>query len=618
MSLKQKKNLVRIIVSSVLLAAVCLLPADGVFRLLLFIVPYLIAGWDVLFSAVRNIIRGQVFDENFLMALATIGAFFISEYPEAVFVMLFYQVGELFQSIAVGKSRRSISALMDIRPDRARVIREGCEIIVSPEEVQAGEVILITPGERIPLDGTVIEGSAFIDTSSLTGESLPREAGPGDSVISGTINQSGVIRVRTCGTYSESTVARILELTLKASSKKARAENFITKFARYYTPAVVISAVCLAVLVPLISGTGWSEWLHRALIFLVVSCPCALVISIPLSFFGGIGGASKKGILIKGASYIETLSHVKTVVFDKTGTLTKGNFSVSEIIPEGETEAQELLRLAALTESRSGHPIALSIREAYMKTSAEELPGASEVNCIEEEAGLGITAVIDGKRVAVGNGRLMEKEGIKYTRDDKTGTVVYVSRDGDYMGHIVISDEIKADSREAVRRLKTEGGCRTVMLTGDVKSVGEAVGRELDIDEIYTELMPDDKAGIVEEMLLRKAKGTTLAFVGDGVNDAPVLSIADVGLAMGALGSDAAIEAADVVLMNDRISDICTAVRISRATMKIVKENIVFALTVKLIVLLLGALGLANMWLAVFADVGVMVISILNSLRTLR
>lgn len=615
MSKKQKRILARIIVSALLLAAVYFLPAEGPLRLALFLLPYGLIGWDVLWRAVRNIARGQVFDENFLMALATVGAFCIGEYPEAVFVMLFYQVGELFQSYAVGRSRQSIAALMDIRPDYANVEREGRLLQVDPEEVAVGDYIVVKPGEKIPLDGVVTEGSSAVNTAALTGESLPRDVSPGDAVVSGCINQSGLLRIKTTKLFGESTVAKILDLVENSSSKKARAENFITKFARYYTPAVVIAALLLALLPPLILGGGWpvwSAWLNRALIFLVISCPCALVISIPLGFFGGIGGASKAGILVKGSNYLEALARTEILVFDKTGTLTKGTFQVTAVHPE-EISEERLLELAALAESYSDHPISLSLKAAYQKEI-----DAGRVKNAEELAGRGVRATVDGLTVCAGNSRLMKEVGADWYDCHLTGTVVHVAVEGRYAGHIVISDVVKPDAAEAVADLKRQGIRRTVMLTGDTPVVGEQVGRELGLDEVHAGLLPADKVDWVEALLKQKSPRGKLAFVGDGINDAPVLSRADIGIAMGGLGSDAAIEAADVVLMDDKPSKLSTAIEISKKTLRIVKQNIVFALGIKALVLLLGALGMANMWEAVFADVGVSVIAILNATRALK
>lgn len=612
MSKKQKKTLVRIILSAVLLVAAALIPVDGIVKLVLFLIPYAVIGWDVLWKAIRNIAHGQVFDENFLMAIATVGAFALGEYPEGVAVMLFYQVGELFQSYAVGRSRQSIAALMDIRPDYANIEQDGKLVQVDPEDVAVGDTIVIKAGEKIPLDGVVLEGSSAVDTAALTGESLPRDVDPGDDVVSGCINQSGLLKVRVTKVFGESTVAKILDLVENSSSKKARAENFITRFARYYTPVVVIGAVLLAVLPPLLFGGDWSDWLQRALIFLVISCPCALVISVPLSFFGGIGGASKQGILVKGSNYLEALAKTETVVFDKTGTLTKGTFQVTAVHPDRISEG-ELLELAAMAESYSEHPISRSLREAYQKPV-----DASRVTDVEEISGHGVRAKVDGHDVYAGNGKWMDRIGASWRNCHRTGTVVHVAVDGEYAGHIVISDAVKPDAAAAIEALKREGVKKTVMLTGDVKAVGEAVAREIGIDEVHAELLPGDKVDQVERLLKNTSGKGKLAFVGDGINDAPVLSRADIGIAMGGLGSDAAIEAADIVLMDDKPSKLAVAVRISRKTLRIVRQNIVFALGIKLLFLALGAFGMANMWEAVFADVGVSVLAILNASRALR
>ena len=612
MSKKQKKTLVRIILSAVLLVAAALIPVGGIVKLVLFLIPYAVIGWDVLWKAIRNIAHGQVFDENFLMAIATVGAFALGEYPEGVAVMLFYQVGELFQSYAVGRSRQSIAALMDIRPDYANIEQDGKLVQVDPEDVAVGDTIVIKAGEKIPLDGVVLEGSSAVDTAALTGESLPRDVDPGDDVVSGCINQSGLLKVRVTKVFGESTVAKILDLVENSSSKKARAENFITRFARYYTPVVVIGAVLLAVLPPLLFGGDWSDWLQRALIFLVISCPCALVISVPLSFFGGIGGASKQGILVKGSNYLEALAKTETVVFDKTGTLTKGTFQVTAVHPDRISKG-ELLELAALAESYSEHPISRSLREAYQKPV-----DASRVTDVEEISGHGVRAKVDGHDVYAGNGKWMDRIGASWRNCHRTGTVVHVAVDGEYAGHIVISDAVKPDAAAAIEALKREGVKKTVMLTGDVKAVGEAVAREIGIDEVHAELLPGDKVDQVERLLKNTSGKGKLAFVGDGINDAPVLSRADIGIAMGGLGSDAAIEAADIVLMVDKPSKLAVAVRISRKTLRIVRQNIVFALGIKLLFLALGAFGMANMWEAVFADVGVSVLAILNASRALR
>ena len=612
MSRKQIQTLCRILAGAALLLAAVLIPARGILRLLLFLVPYLLAGGDVLWRALRNILRGQVFDENFLMAVATIGAFCIGEYPEAVLVMVFYQVGEWFQGYAVGRSRSSIAALMDIRPDHANLETPDGLRQADPEEIAVGDVIVVKSGERIPLDGTVLEGRSTVDTAALTGESLPRETGPGDAVISGCINIGGLLRVRVSKPYGESTVAKILDLVENSSSKKARAENFITRFARIYTPLVVMAAVLLAVLPPLLFQEAWGIWIQRALIFLVISCPCALVISIPLGFFGGIGGASRRGILVKGSNYLEALSRAEIVVFDKTGTLTKGTFTVTAVHPDILPE-DRLLELAALAESYSDHPISRSLREAYHKEI-----DASRVTGTEDIPGHGVSARVDGRLVQAGSGKLMERMGIPCRNCHRTGTIVHVAVDGEYAGHIVIADEIKPDAADAVAALKSQGVRKTVMLTGDQPAVGESVAEALGINEVHAGLLPADKVDHVEQLLGEKHGRGTLAFVGDGINDAPVLSRADIGIAMGALGSDAAIEAADVVLMDDKPSKIADAIRISRKTRRIVQQNIVFALGVKLLVLVLGACGVASMWAAVFADVGVSVLAILNAMRALR
>ena len=606
MTRRQKKTLFRILAAAVLTVAASLLPVTGLVRALVFVVPYLIVGWDVLWSAVRNIAHGQVFDEKFLMAVATLGAFVIGEYPEAAAVMLFYQIGEWFQSVAVGRSRKSIAALMDIRPDYANVLRDGEESQVDPEEVALGETIVLRPGERIPLDGVVLEGSGSVDTAALTGESMPVDVAVGDKVISGSINLSGLLKVQTSGVYAESTVARILELVENSAEKKARIENIITRFARWYTPVVVISAVLLALLPPLLGGGAWSDWVNRALIFLVVSCPCALVVSVPLSFFGGIGGASRVGVLVKGANDMETLSRVDTVVFDKTGTLTQGRFAVDAIHPKEVGEA-ELLDIAAAAESYSSHPVAASIVAAH----GGDLDH-SRIGAVTELAGRGVQAEIDGKRFYVGNGRLMDEAGADWHECHRPGTVVHVSEGSRYLGHIVINDQLKPDAVEAVRKLKALGVKNTVMLTGDAERVAQEAAGKLGIDRVYAGLLPAQKVEQVETLL---AAGNRVAFVGDGINDAPVLARADVGIAMGALGSDAAIESADIVLMDDKPSRLPLAMRIARKTMRIVHENIVFALAVKFGILILSALGLTNMWWAVFGDVGVLILAILNAMR---
>ncbi len=612
MTKKQKRTLYRILASGLLFLLGLLLPLEGVGKLLILLPAYAIIGWDVLWKAARNIINGQVFDENFLMALATVGAFFTGEYPEAVAVMLFYQTGELFQSVAVGRSRRSIAALMDIRPDYANIEENGLLRQVDPEEVAVGDTIVVKAGERIPLDGVVLEGNSSLDTAALTGESLPRAVAPGDPVISGCINQSGLLRVRATKVYGESTVARILDLVENASTKKAKVENFITRFARYYTPVVVVAAVLLAVLSPLLTSVSWQEGVHRALIFLVISCPCALVISVPLSFFGGIGGESKIGVLVKGSSYLEALADTQVVVFDKTGTLTKGVFQVAAIHPQGMEEA-ELLELCALAESYSEHPISHSLRKAWGK----ELD-ATRLGAVEELSGRGIQAVVDGKTVLAGNQKLMAERGIPWEDCERTGTIVHLAVEGSYAGHIVISDEVKPEASGAIAALRAGGVKKTVMLTGDAKEVGEAVARELGLDEVHSQLLPGDKVEQVERLLEETSRSGKLAFVGDGINDAPVLSRADVGIAMGGLGSDAAIEAADVVLMDDAIEKLPAAIAIARRTLSIARQNIIFALVVKGVVLLLGARGMANMWEAVFADVGVSVLAILNAMRALK
>ena len=612
MGKKQKKMLARILVSAVLFAAGFFLPLAGWSQLVFYLTVYAIIGWDIVWKAVRNIAHGQVFDENFLMALATIGAFCLQEFPEAVEVMLFYQVGELFQSYAVGRSRQSITALMDIRPDYANIERDGKLEQVDPDDVAVGDTIVIKAGERIPLDGVVLDGNSTVNTAALTGESLPRDVGTGSDVISGCVNQSGLLRVRVTKEFGESTVSKILDLVENSSTKKAKAENFITKFARYYTPAVVIGAVLLAVLPPLLGMGMFSVWVARALTFLVISCPCALVISIPLSFFGGIGGASKKGILVKGGNYLEALSQTELVVFDKTGTLTKGIFQVSAVHP-GEIEEKRLLELAAMAESFSDHPISKSIREAYGKEI-----DATRVSDVEEMSGRGVKALVDGQTIWAGNGKLMDLAGAKWRECHLHGTVVHVAAGSEYLGHIVISDQVKEDAAQAVQELKALGVRKTVMLTGDKAQVAKEVARQLGVDEVHAELLPGDKVQQVESLLKEKSGKGKLAFVGDGINDAPVLSRADIGIAMGGLGSDAAIEAADIVLMDDHPSKIAEAIRISKKTLRLVKENIVFALAVKVLCLALGAVGLANMWEAVFADVGVSVIAILNASRALK
>lgn len=613
MTKKQKKQLARIVSAAVLFLLAAALPLSPAVEMAAFLLCYALIGWDIVWKAVTNILHGQVFDENFLMTVATVGALCLNEYSEGVAVMLFYQVGEWFQSYAVNKSRRSISSLMDIRPDSANVIRSGGTIKqVDPEEVQIGETIVVRAGERVPLDGVIIEGSSSLDTSALTGESLPREVAAGEEVISGCINQSGTLQVRVSKIYGESTVAKILDLVENASSKKSKSEAFITRFARYYTPLVVIAAVILAVLPPLISGQSFAIWIERALTFLVISCPCALVISVPLSFFGGIGGASKCGVLIKGSNYLEALAKTETVVFDKTGTLTKGAFAVSGLYPQGVSE-ERLVELAAYAEKDSTHPISRSIRDFYGKAI-----DGSRIKNIKEIAGFGLQAELDGKVVLAGNAKLMREQNIAFAPVEEPGTIIYVAESGRYAGAILIEDELKADALAAVKDLKASGVKKAVMLTGDAKAVGQKVAAKLQLDSAYTELLPADKVAYMEQLLSETSEKGKLTFVGDGINDAPVLARADIGIAMGGLGSDAAIEAADVVIMTDEPSKIATAMRISRKTLRIVHQNIVFALGVKALVLALGAVGIATMWAAVFADVGVAVIAILNAIRALR
>ena len=619
MTKKQKKMLYRIIVTFLLFAVLMVCEhtggMDGWNKIVLFViylVPYLVIGYDIVYKAARNISHGQVFDENFLMMIATFGAFGVGEYSEAVAVMLFYQVGELFQGYAVGKSRQSISDMMDICPEYANIEEDGVLKQVDPDDVEVGSIIVVKPGERIPLDGIVVEGESLIDTAALTGESVPRSAKAGDEIISGCVNGSGTLKVKTTKEFDDSTVAKILELVENASSKKAKVENFITRFAKYYTPVVTIGAVILAILPPLILGGGWAEWIQRACIFLVISCPCALVISVPLGFFGGIGAASKIGVLVKGSNYLEAVAEMTTIVFDKTGTLTKGEFKVTDVITENGSK-EELIELAALGEGYSNHPIANSIREAYGK----ELD-LNRVTNTEEIAGHGIKAVIDGKTVLLGNEKLMKSESIFYTSCKSMGTVVYVACNGVFEGAVVISDTIKDGAKEAIHDMKQVGVRHTVMLTGDRKEAAETVAQTLGIDEVHAELLPGGKVEQVEALLKAEKEKERLAFVGDGINDAPVLTRADIGIAMGSMGSDAAIEAADIVLMDDDVTKIASVVRIARKTLRIVKQNIVFALAIKALVLILGALGMANMWEAVFADVGVSVIAILNSMRTLN
>lgn len=621
---KQKIMLYRIIAAAVIYVPLFVLEHMGKLefqseipvQFLLFMIPYLIVGWDIIYRAVRNISHGQVFDENFLMCIATFGALGVKEYSEAVAVMLFYQIGELFQSYAVNRSRQSISAMMDICPEYANIEEDGKLKQVDPDDVEIGTEIVIKAGERVPLDGVVVSGTSFVDTSALTGESVPREVTEGSEIISGCVNGSGLLKVRTTKEFDDSTVAKILELVENASSKKAHVENFITKFAKYYTPIVVSAAVVLAFLPPIILGGGFAEWIQRACIFLVISCPCALVISVPLGFFGGIGAASKQGVLVKGSNYLEALSEMKTIVFDKTGTLTKGEFVVSEVIPNG-WEKEGLLEVAALAEGYSDHPISAALKKAYEEAELGEL-SMDRVEQAEEIAGHGIKAKIDGRVVYAGNAKLMEEKGVEYEPCTVPGTVVYLAAEKEFLGTIVISDTVKPEAKRAIAQLKQSGVKKTVMLTGDRKDVGEAVAESLGIDEVYTDLLPGDKVDKVEALLGELGEKEKLGFVGDGINDAPVLSRADIGIAMGSMGSDAAIEAADVVLMDDNILKISSIMRIAGKTLQIVHQNIVFALGVKVLVLILGALGMANMWEAVFADVGVSVIAILNSMRTLK
>ena len=617
MNKKQKKVLIRIIAAVVLLIALAFVPAEGWLQFALYMIPYLVIGYDILKKAVKGILNRQVFDENFLMAVATIGAIALGDYKEGVAVMLFYQIGELFQSYAVGKSRRNISELMDIRPDYANVEQDGELVQVDPDEVEIGTVILVKPGEKIPIDGIVVEGASSLNTSALTGESLPREAKEGDEVISGCINMTGLLKIRTTKEFGESTVSKILELVENSSSRKSRSENFISKFARIYTPAVCYGAVALALIPPIVRmafmglPADFGTWIYRALTFLVISCPCALVISIPLSFFAGIGGASKEGVLVKGSNYLETLSQTKYVVFDKTGTMTQGVFEVSGIYPAALSK-EEVVEYAACAESYSSHPISKSLQKAYGKEIDK-----NRVTEVKEISGKGVTAQVDGRLVAAGNGKLMNQLGVPYTVCNEVGTLVYVAVDGRFAGCILISDLLKPHAKEAIAALKNAGVTRTVMLTGDTKRVADAVAAELGIHEVCSELLPADKVSKVEELLARKSGKEKLAFVGDGINDAPVLSRADIGIAMGALGSDAAIEAADIVLMDDDPLKIAKAIRISRKCIRIVYENIYFAIGIKVICLILGALGIANMWAAIFADVGVMVIAVLNAIRAL-
>ena len=616
MNKKQKKMLIRIIIAAVLIVVFSLLPAEGYLRFGLFMIPYLVIGYDILKKAFKGILNKQVFDENFLMAVATVGAILLGDYSEGVAVMLFYQIGELFQSYAVGKSRRNISELMDIRPDYANIEKDGALEQVDPDEVEIGTIIVVQPGEKVPIDGVITEGTSTLNTSALTGESLPRDAKAGDEVISGCINMTGLLKIRTTKEFGESTVSKILELVENSSSRKSRSENFISKFAKYYTPAVCYGALALALIPPvvlLIMGKPamWGDWIYRALTFLVISCPCALVISIPLSFFAGIGGASNQGILVKGSNYLETLAQTKYVVFDKTGTMTQGVFEVSGI-HHNEVPDEKLLEYAALAECSSSHPISKSLQKAYGKPIDR-----NRVSDIEEISGNGVIAKVDGVSVAAGNTKLMNRLGIAYQDCHHVGTVVHMAIDGKYAGHILISDIIKPHAKEAIAELKKAGISKTVMLTGDSKRVADQVAEELGIQEVYSELLPADKVSRVEELLNQKSEKDKLAFVGDGINDAPVLSRADIGIAMGALGSDAAIEAADIVLMDDDPLKISKAIKIARKCIRIVYENIYFAIGIKILCLILGALGIANMWVAIFADVGVMIIAVLNAIRTL-
>ena len=616
MNKKQKKMLIRIIIAAVLIVVFSLLPAEGYLRFILFMIPYLVIGYDILKKAFKGILNKQVFDENFLMAVATVGAILLGDYSEGVAVMLFYQIGELFQSYAVGKSRRNISELMDIRPDYANIEKDGTLEQVDPDEVEIGTIIVVQPGEKVPIDGVITEGTSTLNTSALTGESLPRDAKAGDEVISGCINMTGLLKIRTTKEFGESTVSKILELVENSSSRKSRSENFISKFAKYYTPAVCYGAIALALIPPIVllimgKPAMWGDWIYRALTFLVISCPCALVISIPLSFFAGIGGASNQGILVKGSNYLETLAQTKYVVFDKTGTMTQGVFEVSGI-HHNEMPDEKLLEYAALAECSSSHPISKSLQKAYGKPIDR-----NRVTDIEEISGNGVIAKVDGISVAAGNTKLMNRLGIAYQDCHHVGTVVHMAIDGKYAGHILISDIIKPHAKEAIAELKKAGISKTVMLTGDSKRVADQVAEELGIQEVYSELLPADKVSRVEELLNQKSEKDKLAFVGDGINDAPVLSRADIGIAMGALGSDAAIEAADIVLMDDDPLKISKAIKIARKCIRIVYENIYFAIGIKVLCLILGALGIANMWMAIFADVGVMIIAVLNAIRTL-
>ena len=616
MNKKQKKMLTRIIIAAVLIVAFSLLPVEGYLRFGLFMIPYLVIGYDILQKAFKGILNKQVFDENFLMAVATVGAILLGDYSEGVAVMLFYQIGELFQSYAVGKSRRNISELMDIRPDYANIEKDGTLEQVDPDEVEIGTIIVVQPGEKVPIDGVITEGTSTLNTSALTGESLPRDAKAGDEVISGCINMTGLLKIRTTKEFGESTVSKILELVENSSSRKSKSENFISKFAKYYTPAVCYGALALAIIPPIVllimgKTAMWGDWIYRALTFLVISCPCALVISIPLSFFAGIGGASNQGVLVKGSNYLETLAQTKYVVFDKTGTMTQGVFEVSGI-HHSEMPDEKLLEYAALAECSSSHPISKSLQKAYGKPIDR-----NRVTDIEEISGNGVIAKVDGVSVAAGNTKLMDRLGIAYQDCHHVGTVVHMAVDSKYAGHILISDIIKPHAKEAITELKKAGISKTVMLTGDSKRVADQVAKELGIQEVYSELLPADKVSKVEELLHQKSEKNKLAFVGDGINDAPVLSRADIGIAMGALGSDAAIEAADIVLMDDDPLKISKAIKIARKCIRIVYENIYFAIGIKILCLILGALGIANMWMAIFADVGVMIIAVLNAIRTL-
>lgn len=608
-----KKEVIKVVIALILFLISLIIPFENAWiNIGIYIISYLIVGLDVLIEAIKNIFKGEVFDENFLMTIATIGAFAIGEYPEAVAVMLFYQIGEMFQSYAVDKSRKSIASLMDIRPDFANIKKNGSIEKVSPDKINIGDIIIVKPGEKVPLDGTIVDGNSMLDTSALTGESVPREVSIGDEVLSGSINQNGLIEIKVTKNFGESTVSKILDLVENASSKKSKSENFISKFAKYYTPIVVVIAVLLAIIPPIIfKETEFIQWLYRALTFLVVSCPCALVISIPLGFFGGIGGASKLGVLVKGSNYLEALSKTEIVVFDKTGTLTEGVFEVQKVNSVDITK-EDLIKYAAYAESFSNHPIANSLKKAYGKDIDNK-----KISETHELSGLGVNAVVDGNAVFVGNEKLMQEKNIEYIKCNEIGTILYVAINNQFKGTIIISDKIKADAKKAIEKLKKNNVKKIVMLTGDKKAVGESVAKELGLDEVYTELLPNDKVEKVEELMKSKSEKGKLAFVGDGINDAPVLAISDIGIAMGGLGSDAAIEAADVVLMTDEPSKVVDAIKISKKTLKIVKQNIIFAIVVKILVLILSAIGLSNMWQAVFADVGVSVLAILNALRVL-